>query len=153
MLVVGLFLVVEALGPLFLDAALRAAATGHGPLITPWGSLATLLWAERCRARGVHVPWLTFAVAGAVLVVLLLLATAPTLPCDAPGRHAASQARAFGRSGGERRSVHDDAGAAADARRAWARTCSRSWSTDGVARAARDSTALPSAIERAEEPA
>lgn len=122
-LVVGLFLVVEALGQLFLDAALRSAADGHGrlataavaagaanavnnlpaylalervvpgpnllavlvgvnlgPVITPWGSLATLLWAERCRAHGIHVPWPTFAVAGAVLVALLLLATVPVLP-------------------------------------------------------------------------
>ena len=122
-LVVGLFLAVEAVGPLFLDATLRSAADGHGPLataavaagaanavnnlpaylalervvpapnllavlvgvnlgplITPWGSLATLLWAERCRAAGVRVPWTTFAVAGAVLVTLLLLATVPLLP-------------------------------------------------------------------------
>ncbi len=29
-----------------------------GPLVTPWGSLATLLWAQRCRARGVRIaPW------------------------------------------------------------------------------------------------
>jgi arsenical pump membrane protein len=26
-----------------------------GPLVTPWASLATLLWAQRCRARGVQV--------------------------------------------------------------------------------------------------
>ena len=51
-----------------------------GPLLTPWGSLATLLWADRCRAAGVHVPWPVFAAAGAVLVTLLLLATVPLLP-------------------------------------------------------------------------
>ena len=28
------------------------------PLVTPWASLATLLWAQRCRARGLAVsPW------------------------------------------------------------------------------------------------
>ena len=28
------------------------------PLVTPWASLATLLWAQRCRARGLSVnPW------------------------------------------------------------------------------------------------
>ena len=48
-----------------------------GPLVLPWGSLATLLWAERCRARGVEVGWLRFALAGLVLVPLLLLATVP----------------------------------------------------------------------------
>ena len=122
-LVTGLLLAVEAAGPLFLDAALRSAADGHGPLataavaagaanavnnlpaylalervvpapnllavlvgvnlgplVTPWGSLATLLWAERCRAAGVRVPWPVFAAAGTVLVVLLLLVTVPLLP-------------------------------------------------------------------------
>ncbi len=122
-LVAGLFVVVEALGPLGLDAALGSVADGHGrfvtaavaagaanavnnlpaylalervvagqdllavllgvnlgPLITPWGSVATLLWAERCRSAGVHVPWPTFAAAGALLVTLLLLATVPLLP-------------------------------------------------------------------------
>jgi arsenical pump membrane protein len=46
-----------------------------GPLILPWGSLATLLWMERCRARGVRINATTFARAGAVLVPVLLLAT------------------------------------------------------------------------------
>ena len=49
-------------------------------LVLPWGSLATLLWAERCRARGVVVGWRRFALAGLVLVPLLLLATVPLLP-------------------------------------------------------------------------
>ncbi len=122
-LVTGLFFVVEALGPLGLDAALGSVAAGHGrlataavaagaanavnnlpaylaleravpgrdllavlvgvnlgPLVTPWGSLATLLWAERCRAAGVRVPWTVFAAAGAVLVTVLLLTTVPLLP-------------------------------------------------------------------------
>lgn len=126
LLVEGLFLVVEALGPHGLDAALRsvagvgggflgdlrlagAAAAGSnlvnnlpaylaldrvvprhdllpvllgvdlGPLVLPWGSLATLLWAERCRQRGVEVPWRTFAVSGLLLMPVLLLATVATL--------------------------------------------------------------------------
>lgn len=119
-LVEGLFLVVEAVGPLGLDDLLRhgvgaplqtafVAAGGAnlvnnlpaylavervvphdqllalllgvnlGPLVLPWGSLATLLWAERCRARGVKVGWLRFGLAGLVLVPLLLLATVPLL--------------------------------------------------------------------------
>lgn len=118
LLVEGLFLLVEAVGPLGLDGLLRhsvgsslqtafVAAGGAnvannlpaylamervvphdqllplllgvnlGPLVTPWGSLATLLWADRCRARGVGVGWWRFSVAGAVLVPLLLLATTP----------------------------------------------------------------------------
>lgn len=120
LLVEGLFLVVEAIGPHGLDALLRqglgsplqtsfVAAGGAnlvnnlpaylavervvphdqllavllgvnlGPLVLPWGSLATLLWAERCRARGVKVGWLTFALAGLVLVPLLLVSTVPLL--------------------------------------------------------------------------
>ena len=35
-----------------------------GPLVTPWGSLATLLWAQRCRVRGVRVPGWSLAVQG-----------------------------------------------------------------------------------------
>ncbi|MCW2586571.1 MAG: arsenite efflux rane protein ArsB [Frankiales bacterium] len=120
LLVEGLFLVVEAIGPHGLDALLRqgigaplqtafVAAGGAnavnnlpaylalervvphdqllalllgvnlGPLVLPWGSLATLLWAERCRARGVQVGWLRFGVAGLVLVPLLLASTVPLL--------------------------------------------------------------------------
>ena len=120
LLVEGLFLVVEAVGPRGLDNLLRdglggplqtafVAAGGAnlvnnlpaylaierivphdqllalllgvnlGPLVLPWGSLATLLWADRCRARGVHVGWLRFALSGLVLVPLLLLTTVPLL--------------------------------------------------------------------------
>ena len=46
-----------------------------GPLITPWASLATLLWAARCRAAGVSVNWRTFAIRGLVLVPVLLLSS------------------------------------------------------------------------------
>ncbi|WP_270887754.1 SLC13 family permease [Pedococcus sp. 5OH_020] len=35
------------------------------PLVTPWASLATVLWAQRCRARGVSVPMRTLVVQGA----------------------------------------------------------------------------------------
>ncbi|MEO7421233.1 MAG: SLC13 family permease [Ornithinibacter sp.] len=36
-----------------------------GPLVTPWGSLATLLWLQRCRSAGVGVPWRWLAATGA----------------------------------------------------------------------------------------
>jgi arsenical pump membrane protein len=45
-----------------------------GPLLTPWASLATLLWHERCRSAGVSVPWRGFATRGLVVVPLLLVA-------------------------------------------------------------------------------
>jgi arsenical pump membrane protein len=50
-----------------------------GPLVTPWASLATLLWAERCRAKGVRLSWITYGAAGLVLVPVLLLTTVPLL--------------------------------------------------------------------------
>ena len=46
-----------------------------GPLVLPWGSLATLLWLERCRARGVRIPLRTFAVSGLAVVPVLLVST------------------------------------------------------------------------------
>lgn len=50
-----------------------------GPLLTPWASLATLLWHERCRSAGVSVPWRTFALRGLVVVPLLLIACTAAL--------------------------------------------------------------------------
>jgi len=49
--------------------------TNGGPLILLWGSLATLLWRERCRARGVTISATTFAAVGLGGVPLLLLGT------------------------------------------------------------------------------
>ncbi len=49
--------------------------TNLGPLVLLWGSLATLLWRERCRARGVRVSAGEFARLGLVGVPLLLLAS------------------------------------------------------------------------------
>lgn len=39
-------------------------------LVTPWASLATLLWFERCRSAGVTVPLRRFVLTGAALAVL-----------------------------------------------------------------------------------
>ncbi|WP_152354238.1 ArsB/NhaD family transporter [Brachybacterium subflavum] len=41
-----------------------------GPLITPWASLATLLWHQRMQAMGVRIPWVRFMALGAVAVVI-----------------------------------------------------------------------------------
>lgn len=72
------FLAIERVVP---DDALTALLVGVnlGPLLTPWASLATLLWSDRCRAAGVRVPWSTFTLRGAVLVPLLLLACTAAL--------------------------------------------------------------------------
>jgi len=40
-----------------------------GPVITPWGSLATMLWLERCRAAGVRVPLRQLMAGGTGLAV------------------------------------------------------------------------------------
>jgi arsenical pump membrane protein len=65
-----------ALEPL-ADSVHRVSAllvgVNAGPLILPWGSLATILWAARCRSAGIRVPWGRFAVRGLVLVPLLVV--------------------------------------------------------------------------------
>lgn len=43
-----------------------------GCVVTPWASLATLLWHGRLRGLGVEVPWGRFALAGLVIVVVAL---------------------------------------------------------------------------------
>jgi arsenical pump membrane protein len=53
--------------------------TNVGPLVLLWGSLATLLWRERCRARGVHVSAWEFAKLGLLGVPVLLLAATTAL--------------------------------------------------------------------------
>lgn len=56
------------------DSPLRLAAlligVNAGPLITPWASLATLLWHQRLTAVGVHVPWRTYVLWGLVAAPL-----------------------------------------------------------------------------------
>lgn len=53
--------------------------TNVGPLVTPWASLATLLWAERCRSAGVRVHWGRFMLTGAVTATLVLAASVGAL--------------------------------------------------------------------------
>jgi hypothetical protein len=54
-----------------------------GPVITPWASLATLLWYERCRAHHVEVPLRRLVLAGAVLAVAALASGVVTLVATA----------------------------------------------------------------------
>ncbi len=44
-----------------------------GPIVTPWASLATLLWHDRLVAAGIEVRWSRFVVLGAVIAPLILL--------------------------------------------------------------------------------
>ena len=46
--------------------------TNFGSIVLPWGSLATLLWAQRCKASGVEVPWfkvIAFSAVSALVIV------------------------------------------------------------------------------------
>ncbi|MGN7250593.1 MULTISPECIES: SLC13 family permease [unclassified Arthrobacter] len=56
--------------PLRLGALL--IGVNLGPLISPWASLATLLWHERLQSLNLRVRWGGFAVAGLAAVVLAL---------------------------------------------------------------------------------
>ncbi|MEV4115576.1 SLC13 family permease [Nonomuraea sp. NPDC049695] len=51
------------------------AGTNVGPVVTPWASLATLLWFESCRRHEVKVPMGRFLLTGTGLAVVGLLAT------------------------------------------------------------------------------
>lgn len=72
-----------ALEPVAIDSTRRMLAlvigTNVGPLITIWGSLATILWRDRCRAADVVVSWQRFALLGALAVPVLLVATVSAL--------------------------------------------------------------------------
>lgn len=50
-----------------------------GPLILPWGSLATLLWRDRCHSRGVHVSATRFALTGLLIVPAVVVPAVLTL--------------------------------------------------------------------------
>ncbi|WP_377643126.1 SLC13 family permease [Oryzobacter terrae] len=74
------YLVVE---PVVADAPVRLMAllvgVNAGPLVTPWASLATLLWLQRCRTAGVAVSWRWLVPAGAACAVLSVMAGALSL--------------------------------------------------------------------------
>lgn len=43
-----------------------------GPLVSPWASLATLLWHSRLKSMGISINWAGFALAGLALVAVLV---------------------------------------------------------------------------------
>ncbi|NVM95785.1 SLC13 family permease [Arthrobacter wenxiniae] len=53
--------------------------TNAGPLITPWASLATLLWHERLRRMNVLISWRGYALFGLVVAPLTVLAAVGAL--------------------------------------------------------------------------
>ncbi|WP_255376039.1 SLC13 family permease [Demequina sp. NBRC 110057] len=70
------YLLLEPLGhsPALLAALL--VGVNAGPLVTPWASLATLLWHRQLVAAGVDVPWRRYVAYGAVLAPVAVLAGA-----------------------------------------------------------------------------
>lgn len=75
-----------ALEPL-ADSPARVAAlligVNAGPLITPWASLAVLLWHDRLRALGVELSWRRYALLGLVAAPLTVLAATLALALTA----------------------------------------------------------------------
>jgi arsenical pump membrane protein len=59
--------------------------TNVGPLVTPWASLAIILWYEGCRRSGVKVSWRAFAATGVVTAAATLLVSLAALIATAPG--------------------------------------------------------------------
>lgn len=58
----------------FLGGALLIGVN-FGPLITPWASLATLLWHRQLVRHEVDIPWLRYMLWGAVCVPLVMAAS------------------------------------------------------------------------------
>jgi arsenical pump membrane protein len=67
-----------ATSPVHLAALL--IGVNAGPLITPWASLATLLWHARLRTEGIDVSWGRFILWGTLAAPLVVgLAVLPLL--------------------------------------------------------------------------
>ncbi|MFC3300185.1 arsenic transporter [Arthrobacter agilis] len=73
------YLALEPSGTSPLRLAALLIGVNLGPLITPWGSLATLLWAERLRSLGITIRWVPFALAGLLVTALMLPAAVAVL--------------------------------------------------------------------------
>ena len=63
--------------PLRLAALL--IGVNAGPLITPWASLATLLWHQRLVSLGVTISWWRYAALGMIVVPLTVVAAVAAL--------------------------------------------------------------------------
>ena len=72
-----------ALSATAADHPLRLVAlligTNLAVLVTPWASLANLLWHERCRRAGVVICWRTFAWRGLVAAAVVTAAATAAL--------------------------------------------------------------------------
>lgn len=78
------YLALEAVADSPARLAALLVGVNAGPLVTPWASLATLLWADRLRAAGVPVRWRTFVILGLVIAPLTVLLAVVPLAIGAP---------------------------------------------------------------------
>jgi arsenical pump membrane protein len=72
-----------ALEPTAADSSVRLAAlligVNAGPIVTMWGSVATLLWAQRCRSAGMRIDVGRIARTGTVCAVTVVVTATLTL--------------------------------------------------------------------------
>ena len=64
------YLALEPVGGSPARLAAQLIGVNVGPLVTPWASLATLLWHERLRTLNLEIRWGGFALAGLAAAVL-----------------------------------------------------------------------------------
>jgi arsenical pump membrane protein len=73
------YLALEPTGNTALRLAALLVGVNAGSLITPWASLATLLWRERLAALGVSISWWRYAGLGLIVVPLTVVPSALSL--------------------------------------------------------------------------
>ncbi|WP_440709186.1 SLC13 family permease [Herbiconiux sp. YIM B11900] len=66
------YLVLEPLAGDQVRLAALLIGVNLGPLVTPWASLATLLWHQRLTALGVRISWPRFMLLGVVAVAVIV---------------------------------------------------------------------------------
>ncbi|MBN9128369.1 MAG: arsenic transporter [Paenarthrobacter ureafaciens] len=77
------YLLVEPLADTPLRTAALLIGVNAGPLITPWASLATLLWHDRLRKMNVLISWRGFALYGMIVAPVTLVAAVALLALTA----------------------------------------------------------------------
>lgn len=73
------YLLLEPAAESSLDLVALLIGSNFGPIVTPWASLATLLWADQLRRAGIRVPWRQFMLFGLPLAVGVVAVAVTTL--------------------------------------------------------------------------
>lgn len=79
------YLLAEPLTGTPLRTAALLIGVNAGPLVTPWASLATLLWHDRLRKMNVLISWRGFAVFGLIVAPVTVVAAVAVLALTAGG--------------------------------------------------------------------